>query len=143
MDFTGYKIFDGAGVKRIAIDGDLDAQGLATKLIDEWVPFYECEKCGRDDYCKYTQPDKYRQGRLADIRCGVVVEAIKNFVKHTFPLLEKMTAKQVQAYLDGAFHLERFLYWAEQTTGMFIDDAMLEFFGDARAKVLWGGHRPP
>jgi hypothetical protein len=137
MDFTGYKIFDIYGVERIPLVGNLDAQGLAHKLIDEWIPYFECEKCGRADYCKYTKPDKYRPERLADIKCGVIVEAITNFVRHTFPLLEKMTTEQVQAYLDGAFHLEQFLYNTEQTTGMFIDDAILRFFGDY-APTLFG-----
>ena len=130
MDFTGYNIFDSEGIKRIELDGNLDAQTLAYKLIDEWIPFFECKKCGRADYCKYTQTDKYRSGRLADIRCGIIVEAITNFVRHTFPLLEKMTTEQVQAYLDGAFHLEKFLYNAEQATGWFINDGILQFFGE-------------
>jgi len=129
MDFTGYKIFDIYGVSRITLEGHFDAQGLADKFIKEWIPYFECEKCGRDSYCKYTQPDQYRPTRLADIKCGVIVKAITNFVKHTFPLLKKMNAEQVQAYLDGAFHLEQYLYDAEQTMGAFIDDAILRFFG--------------
>jgi len=137
MDLTGYTIFDSFGVERIPLTGDFDAQGLAQKLIDEWIPYYECEKCGRSDYCKFTQPDKYRPERLADIKCGVIVEALLHFVQHTFPLLGNMTTAQVQAYLDGAFHLEQFLYDAEQTTGMFINDAILEFFGDY-APTLFG-----
>ena len=90
---------------------------LAHKLVEEWIPFFECEKCGRVDYCKYTQRDKYRPARKADIRCGVIVEAITNFVLHTFALLEAMDTEQVQAYLDGAFHLER-LYNAGTGNGM-------------------------
>lgn len=137
MDFTGYKIFDIYGVERINLEGDLDAKALTNKLIEEWIPYFECEKCGRDDYCKYTKPDKYRPERLADIKCGVIVDAITNFVRHTFPLLDKMPAEQIQAYLDGAFYLEQFLYDAEQTIGMFIDNAIIQDFGK-HAPTLFG-----
>jgi len=137
MDFSGYKIFDIYGVERVALEGNLDANALAAKFIEEWIPYYECEKCGRHDYCKYTQPDEYIPKRLAEIKCGVIVNAMTNFVRHTFPLLEKMDVEQIQAYLDGAFYLEQFLYEAEQTTGMFIDDAILKFFGDY-APTLFG-----
>jgi hypothetical protein len=136
MNFTGYTIFCGNGVGRTGIDGDFDAQGLAAKLVEEWIPFYECDKCGRADYCKYTQNDPHRAGRLLDIRCGVIVEAVTNFVQYTFPLLEKMTAVQVQAYLDGLFHLEQFLYSAEQATGWFINKDMLRFFGDSAPRYF-------
>jgi hypothetical protein len=129
MDFTGYKIYDIYGVERITLEGYFDPQELAKELIKEWIPYFECEKCGREDYCKYTEPNSYNPRRLADIKCGVIVNAITNFVRHTFPLLKKMNAEQVQAYLDGTFHLEQFLYRAEQTTGIFIDDAILRFFG--------------
>ena len=114
------------------------AQRLAAELVEEWIPFFECDHCGRADYCKYTKDDPHRAGRLLDIRCGVIVEALKNLVQHTFPLLEKMRTDQVQAYLDGVFHLEQFLFGAEQATGWLIDKDMLQFLGDSAPRYF--GH---
>jgi hypothetical protein len=73
-----------------------------------------------------------------DIRCGVIVEAVTNLVQYTFPLLEKMSTDQVQAYLDAVFHLEQFLFGAEQTIGMCIDKDMLQFLGDSAPRYF--GH---
>jgi hypothetical protein len=123
MDLTGYSIYDIYGVNRIELKGVYTAESLARKLISEWIPYLECYKCGREDYCKYRA-----EGR-ADIRCGVIVTAVTNFIRHTFALLDGMNAEQIQSYLDGMFHLEQFLFDTEQTTGMFIDDAMIEWWG--------------
>ncbi len=127
MDLTGLTIPDIYGVDRIPLKGEYDADSLAQKFIDEWIPYHECEKCGRSDYCKYTKPDPYRADRLADIKCGVIVDAIRNFVKYTFHLLYGITRDQIQDYIDGAFHLEQFLYDAEQTTGTLIDEGILKW----------------
>jgi len=130
MDLTGYSIYDIYGVNRIELKGVYTAESLARKLISEWIPYLECYKCGREDYCKYRA-----EGR-ADIRCGVIVTAVTNFIRHTFTLLDSMNTEQIQSYLDGTFHLEQFLFDAEQTTGMFIDDAMIEWWGKYKHSLL-------
>ena len=40
---------------------------------------------------------------MEEIQCGVVVEAIRNFIQVTFPSLQQLSTEQVQGYLDGSF----------------------------------------
>lgn len=78
-DFTGLSIFELDGITRNDLCGEYDHQQLASTLIEAWIPYYECEKCGKADFCKYTEPDPYRFGRKKDIKCGVAVNALQKF----------------------------------------------------------------
>lgn len=130
MQVRKLQIYDMSGVERIDIVGEINSENILNTLITEWIPYTECDQCGRSDYCKFTKPNKYRPNELADIKCGVIVTALENFIKHTFGTTEAMSHEQIQAYLDGAFHLTQFLHESEQTTGAFIDSSIMQWFGE-------------
>lgn len=121
MDFTGLSIFEGSGIERITLDGEFDAGKLADRLVLEWIPYFECHKCGRFDYCKFVQRSRYNPDRARDIKCGIVEAALRLFVEKTFPMLEGLSPEQRQNYLDAAFYFEQFLYDAELEIGTYMD----------------------
>uniref|UniRef100_A0A7C4XGR1 Uncharacterized protein n=1 Tax=candidate division WWE3 bacterium TaxID=2053526 RepID=A0A7C4XGR1_UNCKA len=123
-------VFDIYGASRVPISGSFNADTLASFFIEIWIPYFECEKCGKSSYCKYVQPDPHRRDRLKDIKCGVAAEAIRNFVKHTFGILTDLDETQLQHYLDGAFHFFKYVYSSEILNGSFVSSDHLEYFGD-------------
>ncbi len=138
MDLTDYKIFDSYGIKNITLDGKYDENALAQKLIDEWIPYIDCErKCPRSDFCKYTKPHPHFPDRLTDIKCGVGVETLKNFIKFTFHIFEKLSNEKVENYLGGAFYLLQFVLSTERAVGLIVDEDYIKSYDDY-APALFG-----
>ena len=138
MDLTGYKIFDTYGIKNITLEGQFNADTLAQKFIDEWIPYIDCErKCPKSDYCKYTRPSPYHPDRLTDVKCGIGVDTIKNFTSSTFHVLEKLSQDNIENYLDGAFYLSQFVLHAEGAVGSCISKDIIEDY-DEYAPAIFG-----
>jgi hypothetical protein len=133
INLSGYTLLEGIGLERREIIGQYDPEGLADLFIREWVHYYECHKCSRVDYCKFPQPVAEGSYRMKEIQCGVVVAALRNFVNSTFPLLDELSHEQIQAYLDGAFYLARFLFDTEVRIGSSMDTAYIQSLGDWQA----------
>lgn len=139
MNLSGYKIYDIYGIKNLPLQGAFDADSLSQKLIEEWIPYIDCErKCPRSDYCKFTQPSLYHPDRLTDVKCGIGVNTLKNFVDCTFHILENLSPEHVQNYLDGAFYLSQFVLHAEGTVGSCVDKYMIEDYGEYAPAIF--GH---
>jgi len=133
MKLSGYTILDIYGIERVPLDGEYTADALAETMIENWVPYIECHrKCCRADYCKYA-PVKKGQ----DIRCGIVVESIRNLTRATYSILERLEGLQIQKYLDGAFFLSRFILEAEGAVGMCMDDGCVRYW-DELSPMLFG-----
>lgn len=129
LDLSNFKIFDIYGIKNIKLEGEYSAETLSNKLIEEWVPYIDCErKCSRSDYCKFTQLSPYRPDRLTDVRCGVVVSAMRNFVEATFHILANLPDKMVENYLDGVFYFSQFIFSAELMIGSFMDEGVVDWY---------------
>jgi hypothetical protein len=135
MNLTGLSIADMAGVERLLLDGDYTAEALAEKLIEEWIPYFECHKCGRWSYCKYAQRHPANPARSVDIKCGIAIDCLRNLCESAYPILEKMNQEQLQSFLDGAFHYFGFVYSAEQWIGMNMEKGFHEYFKDYSAFV--------
>ena len=139
MDLSNYKIFDIYGIKKISLEGDYSSDSLIEKLIEKWVPYVECDrKCYRSDYCKYTEPSPYHPDRLIDIKCGVVVNSLKIFIKTSFSILESLSKDRIQYYLDGAFYYSQFILNAEHMIGMCMDEDAIEDYGEYAPAIF--GH---
>lgn len=130
QDLTGLFIYDMDGTNRVRLEGVYNAQHLASKLADEWIPYWECEKCGRSASCAFTQPNTYRPDRLADIKCGAIAQALTNFIVHTYSEVLGQPNEAMQCYLDGAFYFFKFIYDAEITLGAFIHPEFAKDFGE-------------
>lgn len=130
MNFDGLFVFDIYGVERLPLAGELEASRLADRLVQEWIPYYECHKCGRFDYCKYVQRLPQNPILARDIKCGVVESALRLFVEHTFDLLGTLKTTQRQDYLDAAFHYTQFVLDAEIDIGRYMNPSMVKYWMD-------------
>jgi len=130
VDLTGYTLLDGFGLEREPITGSFSQDGLAQLFIEHWVPYYECHKCSRVDYCKFPIPVEPGSPRMLDIQCGVVVAGVRNFVHATYPSLSSLSPDQLQGYLDGAYHLSRFLFDTEVRIGSAMDRDYIDYLED-------------
>lgn len=130
MNLSGYSILDIYGVERIGLEGEFDASSLANRFIEEWIPYFECHKCGRWDYCKFAQRHPANPHRSIDIKCGVASDAVRNMVASAFPTLETLDPKQTQRFLDGAFYFFKLVYDAEQYIGMNMNNGFHSYWED-------------
>lgn len=138
MELSKFTILDIYGVERIPLSGEYTAESLSETFIENWIPYYECHKCGRWDYCKYAKPYPANPDRSEDIKCGVAVDSLRNFVKATFGILEQLEGEEkIQEYLDGAFFFCKFIFDAEQSIGMCMNEDFRKYFGEY-APMLFG-----
>lgn len=71
--------------KEVTLNIKFSADDLCEKLIDEWIPYIDCErKCHKSDYCKFTEPHPHVVDRLNDIKCGVAKNVLKNIIKFSW-----------------------------------------------------------
>lgn len=131
MDITNLEIFDISGVSHRSLKGTFSENELALLMIEEWIPYFECHKCGRYDYCKFrASPHPANPNRSEDIRCGVTVSIMKNFVNSSFPLMLKCSVKQKQDFLDAAFYFCSYINFNEQLLGAYLNEDIVTFFGN-------------
>jgi hypothetical protein len=129
MQLDGCTLLDIYGVERTTLSGHVSPRQLGDLFVDNWIPYMECHKCGRSDYCRFAKPHPHNEHKKLEIRCGVAETAIRNFVDHTFEMARDLALPQRQAYLDGSFHLLRFILEAEQTIGNAICTDFLNWLG--------------
>lgn len=129
MDFSDLSIFEIDGITRRDLHGEYNEQQLTSVLIEAWIPYYECDKCGKVDFCKYTEPNPHQPGRKKDIKCGVAVNALQNFVRVSFPVLLRIEKRHQQNVLDAAYYFTRYIYESELYNGLCIDSKILDWFG--------------
>jgi hypothetical protein len=137
MDLTGLKIFDISGTERIPLQGDFSADSLSDRLIQEWIPYFECHRCGRFDYCKFVERYPEDPMRAVDIKCGVFATIVRRYTEAVFNLLEDLDSEQRQKLLDTAFHIGHFVYESELTVGRLMSESHLQWWGDW-APALFG-----
>lgn len=126
--YFDHQLWDYQGVEQRPILGSFTKETLIARLVDAWVPYFECHKCGRADYCKHVVWSTVNPHRSTDIQCGIAVTAIGNFVNSTFPLLHDLEAERKQEWLDGAYHLAMFVYKSELQVGNLLDQGVLDFW---------------
>ncbi|MGD8781816.1 MAG: hypothetical protein PVH88_22995 [Ignavibacteria bacterium] len=137
MDLSKKTLIDFDGENRIKLNSNYSRTTLANKMISTWVEYIECDrKCSRSSYCKYVKKDPQNNQRTLEIKCGVATTAIKNFVKHTFNLLESFDDKSIQDYLDGAYYYYKFIYTTEVSTGHFLNNYFLNSWGSHAAHTF-------
>ena len=125
---------DGRGY--FALKGKMNAGELASYLIEKWVPYVECQKCGRYRSCRFSTVNPEVESELGEIRCGITKTALENFVRRTFHLLTGLDLQQRQRYLHGAFHFTRYVHQTEQMIGMQISEPHLDFMSSLAPYVF-------
>ncbi len=99
-------------------------------MVENWIGYFECHKCGKWDYCKYAQKHTANTDRSIDIRCGIAIDFITNFINTTFSLIEDLTEHQKQAYLNSAYYLTDFVVNTEQVIGRFSNKEHINGWGE-------------
>lgn len=136
IDLSGLRLLNMPGVYGVELKGRYSKRSLTDLFIQEWIPYYECHKCGRFDYCKHVVRIPGAPQLSQDIKCGIFKEALEVFVETTFNLLSSMGKVELQQYLDIAFHYGRFIFMAELWVG---DRRSKQFFramGTVAPKVM-------
>lgn len=132
-----FSILDYFGVEKIPIETIITKESLLNHMIDLWIPYYECHKCGKWDYCKYAQKHPANPERSIDIKCGITIDFLTNFINSTFNLIAELPHSQIQSYFDTAFYLTQYVMNSEQLVGSFIDADYQEYLG-SYAPMLFG-----
>src|SRR5580698_414511 len=117
INLDGLMLFDISGIKRLPQKNEVNESQLANRFIEEWIPYFECHKCGRFDYCKFARPKPLNPSLSIEIKCGVAENILKNFVRSTFPALKNYSKEQLQAYLDAAYYLSQYALDTEINNG--------------------------
>lgn len=128
--FKDIEIFEVNGSSKVNFGGSFTPNEFVRELIERWIPFYECHKCGKGDYCKYTVPYPSNPKRKQDIQCGVAQKALENYIMRTFHVLDNANKQKQQQYIDSAFYFFKYIYLSEQLNGVFIDNDKLDYWGE-------------
>ena len=99
-------------------------------FFSEWIPYFECHKCGRWDYCKYAQKHPANPNRSVDIKCGVAIDCLTNLITSAFPNLKDLSKDDLQNFMDGCFHFYSFVYSSEQYIGMNMNSGFHDYWGE-------------
>lgn len=129
MDLDRLEVFDGFGPARIRLTGEYTPEELADRLVQSWIPFFECHRCGRFSHCEFVQRKPDFPSQAYDIQCGVAVAVINNFVKAMAPLIPGMERSERQDLLDAAFYLVMFIYDTELRTGQLMSENLTDYWG--------------
>ncbi|ADQ78790.1 hypothetical protein Palpr_0634 [Paludibacter propionicigenes WB4] len=136
IEFKNIEIFEINGSSKIKFEGLYSPIELAREFTKRWIPYYECHKCGKGDYCKFAIPyfgdNYYKQ----DIQCGVAKKALENYILRTFHVLNNANKQKQQNYVDSAFYFFKYIYLSEQLNGLFINDDKLEYLGKYSISLL-------
>ncbi len=116
---------------------DFSKDALIELMIENWIPWMECHKCGKSDYCKYVEPHGANPDKKAEIKCGVAQDFIRNYINTTFDSIQDLSKEQKQAYLDAAYYLSQYVQSAEINIGTFISEDHLSGWG-SYAPALYG-----
>lgn len=137
INCTDSVIFDLYGVERKNIDNSLNEVSLLDIMISEWIPYFECHKCGKWDYCKYTKKHPVNPYRSIDIKCGIAIDFLTNYLHSTFELIKIKPKEQIQSYLDSAYYLTQYVMASEQQIGNFINLDYHEYLANY-APIIFG-----
>src|SRR4051812_14217228 len=111
IDFAGSSYVNRDGLSRSGLEGFFNPSMLADLLVNAWLPYFECDGCGRWKYCGLADP---RYGHRLDpsrnYRCGVARLALSHFLRTAFPAMENAETTQRNGLLDAAYHFAQYVF---------------------------------
>lgn len=122
-------IIDSFGVDKIFLDDSFNQTDLLKLMIDNWIPYYECHKCGKWDYCKYAKKNPANPNRSIDIKCGIAIDFLTNYINTTFNLISELAHNKIQSYFNVAYYLTQYVMASEQQIGNFISTDYQKYLG--------------
>jgi len=116
------------------VDENISKEELL-RYLEYCIPYIECDsKCARADYCKFVKWNSVTN-RAMEIKCGVVVNVLRNFTYTIYPYLK--TAKEKQIFIDACLKLIDFVYDMETLIGTFIDEKTVQWWGSFAPMLYW------
>jgi hypothetical protein len=137
LNVENMQLLDSYGNGGIPLSGEISTDDLAEMMVENWIFYMECHKCGRSDYCKFARPHPVNPLKKLEIRCGVAEAVIRNFLKQTESIVQNLEPTALQGYLDGAYYLTKFIQESEQRIGMVMNPQVLDYWGQY-APVIFG-----
>lgn len=130
-------IFDSFGVDKIFLDDTYNQVDLLKSMIYNWIPYFECHKCAKWDYCKYAKKHLINPNRSIDIKCGIAIDFLTNYINTTFNLISELAPNKIQSYFNAAYYLTQYVMASELQIGHFISKGYQEYLGDY-APMIFG-----
>lgn len=112
-------------------DGRYTLSELLELLVNGWLPYWECHKCGRFSTCPHVERSATNPDHARDIQCGVAKLALRNFLKVSWRKFGDFDVEEKQRFIDGLFHWTQYVLNAEIDIGSYTDDRLLSYRGDA------------
>lgn len=130
LDVNNLTLLDISGTSRIPLEGEVTIEELISLMTSKWIPYIECHKCGRYDYCKFRAPPHHiNPKRSQEKKCGVTQSVLQNFINSCFPLLVKCGYKEKQEILDASFYFIDYINTTEALIGGYLNTEIVDFFG--------------
>lgn len=120
----------------VVLAGNYTDAEIIGVMVEKWIPYFECHKCGRWDCCPFAQKHRTNPNRSVDIKCGVAVSFINNIVELTFQKLNGLNKQQLQHYLNSLYYLTKYIQDAEQSIGLLTNKDQLDFWGQYSASLF-------
>ncbi len=131
IDFTGCSHINRDGFSRSVLEGFFGPAKLADLLVEVWLPYFECDGCGRWKYCGLADPEyDQRLDSSRNYRCGVARLALSHFLRTAFPALERSETTQRNGLLDAAYHFAQYVFRSEVNVGNFLSTEMVDYYGE-------------
>ncbi|WP_300176642.1 hypothetical protein [uncultured Aliivibrio sp.] len=133
------KIFNYDGTEEMEISENISANHLKKKLVDEWSPYFDCFKCGRKSYCKYSENRENTDYLYNEVQCGVVRSFIEEYIDISAIEFETLSDASKNEFLSGLYYLSKFVFDSENYVGAFQQHGFIkEMYTEQVAKRLLG-----
>lgn len=133
------KILNFDGTEYIELGEDVPVSLLKKELVNEWVPHFDCFKCGRKTYCKYAETRNGTDYLYHEVQCGVVKSFIEEYVDISADNFDKLSTISKNDFLLGLYYLSKFVFDSENYIGAFQQQGFIEeMYTEQVAKRLLG-----
>ncbi|WP_318483372.1 hypothetical protein [Photobacterium leiognathi] len=113
------KILNYDGTEEIEIEKSLSQHDLKKTLVNEWTPYFDCFKCGRKSYCKYSENRTGTDYLYNEVQCGVVKSFIEEYIDISATEFETLSETSKNEFLLGLYYLSKFVFDSENYVGAF------------------------
>ncbi|HFQ5568043.1 TPA: hypothetical protein ACGUM2_004428 [Vibrio vulnificus] len=113
------KILNYKGTEDIEIEECLSHDALKKTLVDEWTPYFDCFKCGRKSYCKYSEKRAGVDYLYNEVQCGVVKNFIEEYIDISAAEFVTLSETSKNEFLLGLYYLSKFVFDSENYVGAF------------------------